>query len=82
MLMKPLYTESKEPAPTGERRGAKDKYLLRKMIIDGKCRRYHCTSYHDYKTLKSALFQSANHYGLKITSEYKNGVLKIWRLAM
>ena len=81
MLMKPLYTESKEPAPTGERRGAKDKYLLRKMVVDGKRRRYKCASDHEYKKLKSALFQSAKHYGLKITSEYKNGVLKIWRLA-
>ena len=84
-----MYTESKRKMPTTDRRGRPEKYKLREMAIGG------CREYRDFerdgktvqvtdnnqRTLKGSLFASASWCGLKITSEYRNGVLTIWRVS-
>jgi hypothetical protein len=82
-----MYKESKRVMPTEERRGRSDKYRLREMKI-GECREYQefekrgkivKVTDKNRRFLQGALFASASWYGLKITSEYRDGVLTIWR---
>jgi len=81
------YLISSRKMPTVERRGRSDKYKLREMKI-GECREYRDFEKHEKivkvtdknrRFLQGALFASASWYGLKITSEYRDGVLTIWR---
>lgn len=82
-----MHTESTRKMPAAERRGRSDKYRLREMKIGG-CREYRefekrgkivKVTDKNRRFLQGALFASASWYELKITSEYKDGVLTIWR---
>jgi len=81
------YLISSRKMSTVERRGRSDKYKLREMKI-GECREYRDfekrgklvkVTDKNRRFLQGALFASASWYGLKITSEYRENVLTIWR---
>jgi hypothetical protein len=68
------------PMPCRDLRGRPQKYKLQDLApCSDDCYKFPIDNENVY-FLRGSLFSSASHYGIKIKTEYADGILTVWRL--